>query len=278
MEQKASIESHYTRTQLFETIMDALEKTGIDTAHVTRKNIAGVDEFHVRGQEVTHELVMEVNPQKGNRVLDVGCGLGGTCRMLADEYDCVVTGIDITAEYIRTATLLSSLVGLSDDTSFIVGSAMDLPFVNDSFDMVWTQHVQMNIEDKQRMYTEIARVLVPAGQFIYYDIFSNDNKEVYYPTPWAAQANPSHLITNNDYHHLLQQSGLTITHTTDQTIKGIQFFDRMFERIKSNGVPTVGLNLLMGDAFIERIGNLYKNLKEGSVVLESGVGRKGSVD
>jgi ubiquinone/menaquinone biosynthesis C-methylase UbiE len=265
-----SIEAHYTRAHLFETILEALQREGIDRSNVTRKDIAGIDEFHVRGAEVTRELADAAGLQKGWRVLDVGSGLGGPCRLLAAEYGCDVTGIDLTAEYVRTATLLSELVGLNNNTRFITGSALDLPFADNSFDMVWTQHVQMNISDKQRLYNEIARVLTGNGQFVYYDIFSNNNQQVYYPTPWAAHASQSHLITVDDYQRYLQQAGLTITTTVNQTEKGIQFFDRLFERLAQNKLPAVGLNLIVGDTFKERFSNLHRNLQEGRLSLWSG--------
>lgn len=269
-ENSTFIEAHYTRAHLFETILEALQREGIDYSNVTRKDIAGIDEFHVRGAEVTRELAAAAGLQKGWHVLDVGSGLGGPCRLLAAEYGCEVTGIDLTAEYVRTATLLSKLVGLNNNTKFITGSALDLPFADNSFDMVWTQHVQMNVAGKQRMYNEIARVLTSNGQFVYYDIFSNNNQKVYYPTPWATHASQSHLITVDDYRQCLQQAGLTITATINQTEKGIQFFDKLFERLAQNNLPAIGLNLVVGDSFKERFTNLRRNLEEGKLSLWSG--------
>lgn len=270
MLQDTSIEAHYTRPQLFETILETLQREGIDRNNVTGKDIAAIDEFHVRGKEVTRELTAAAGLQKGWRVLDVGSGLGGPCRLLAEEYGCQVTGIDLTPEYTRTATLLSELLGLSNSTRFVTGSALELPFENASFDMVWTQHVQMNIADKQRMYNEIARVLADNGQFVYYDIFSNNYQEVYYPTPWAAYASQSHLITVDDYRQCLQRAGLTITGTINQTEKGIAFLNKLFERLAQNKLPAVGLKLAIGDAFEERFTNLHRNLKEGKLSLWSG--------
>ncbi len=124
----------------------------------------------MRGVEVSRELAIAAALQPGMRVLDAGCGLGGACRLLADEFGCEVTGIDITGDYIRTATRLSELTKLQHRTRFVQGSVLELPFNDNSFDIVWTQHVQMNIADKKTFYAEINRVLTDGGRLIYYDV------------------------------------------------------------------------------------------------------------
>ena len=127
-----NIENHYLKEELYEDILNRLKEQGIDLDEVKRSDIAGVDEFHVRGAAVSKELAESLNLQ-GATVLDVGCGLGGPCRMLADEYNCQVTGLDLSHEYIRTAKELSKLVKLDSKTSFIQGDATSLPFDDNTF-------------------------------------------------------------------------------------------------------------------------------------------------
>ena len=78
----SKIESHYYRPDLYQVIIDRLEKMNVDLKNVRRQDIAGVDEFHVRGAEVSKELAKKANI-KNVKLLDVGCGIGGPCRMLA---------------------------------------------------------------------------------------------------------------------------------------------------------------------------------------------------
>ena len=194
--------------------------------------------------------------------------------MIADEFDSKVTGIDISQEYIRTAQKLSDLVGLSDKTSFIQADALNLPFDNGSFDVVWTQHVQMNIEDKSRFYSEMKRVLKDNGIFIYYDIFRLNGKDINYPVPWANDPSVSFLATTTEMDHILRELGFSKSQSTDQTYKATQFLVGLFEKVKKNGLPKLGLNVLMGDATKEKLGNILKGLEEEKIALESGIYKK----
>lgn len=157
-----NIESHYLKERLYEDIINRLKEQDIPLNNVKRSDISGTDEFHVRGAAVSRELASSIN-LNGINMLNVEYGLGVPCRMLADEYNCHTTGIDLSNEFIKTANKLSELVKLNDKTTFIQGDATELPFENNSFVVVWTQHVQMNIPDKKKFYSEINRVLKTGG-------------------------------------------------------------------------------------------------------------------
>lgn len=269
----SKIEEHYYQPDLYKNIVKALQAKGVDVASVTRKDIAGVDEFHVRGAEVSRELANSAGI-KNATVLDVGCGIGGPCRMLADEFKCSTTGIDLSKEYVKTANELSNLVGLSKSTDFIQGDATNLPFQNKSFEVVWTQHVQMNISDKRKFYSEIDRVLAAKGTFIYYDIFKKGNEDVTYPMPWANNSTISFLENVSVMESILDTLGFRKERSVDQTDHGIVFFERAVKRIAEVGIPTLGLNLVMGANMKDKIENLLDGLKAGKIHLQSGIYKK----
>jgi len=267
------IKNHYSKAQLFEEIIERLMMQGINLNKISRSDLSGVDEFHVRGAEVSREIAKEINLDE-NRVLDVGCGIGGPALMLADEFNCNVTGIDMSHEFILTARKLSELVGLRDKTQFLQGDALELPFENGSFEVAWTQHVQMNVSDKTGFYSEIARVLTDNGRFIYYDIFRKNSSDLDFPVPWANDPSISFLGTIQNMETILKNLGLTKVQTTDQTDNAIEFFSGMFERNNKSGPKRLGLDILMGDSTPEKFGNLLKGLKENKIVLQSGVYKK----
>jgi len=268
-----SIENHYFKKELYEDILNRLNEQNINLNNVKRSDITGADEFHVRGAAVSKELANSID-LKGSSVLDVGCGLGGPCRMLAEEYNCQTTGIDLSNEYIRTANKLSKLVKLDSKTTFIQGDATNLPFDDNSFDVVWTQHVQMNIPDKKKFYSEINRVLKAGGHFLFYDILKKGDGDINYPMPWAGNTNFSFLSKVEEMDTLLKNLGFTKEQSTDQTQAGIVFFDALVTRLKEFGPPKMGLNVLMGDTTKPKLMNLLTHLKTGNIELQSGVYKK----
>ena len=153
------VKEHYAIQDLPGRIENALLQAGFGSGQIDWSKLALLDQFHVRGLPATKELAVGLNLARGENVLDVGSGLGGPARYLAAVHGCHVTGIELTQPFVEVADLLSKRTGLSHRLRFVQGDALDLPFTPESFDHAWTQHVAMNISDKERLYSGICRVL-----------------------------------------------------------------------------------------------------------------------
>ena len=268
-----NIERHYFKEGLYEEIIQKIEESGLDLKQLTRAELSAVDEFHVRGAAVSKELAAAI-PLQGLNVLDIGCGLGGPSRMLAEVYNCQVTGIDLSEEFVRTATALSKLVKLSDKTRFVQGDATALPFEDNAFELVWTQHAQMNIRDKEGFYGEVNRVLKPGGHFLYYDIFKKGAEEISFPVPWASRAELSFLFEEARMKALLEKLGLQQVQATNESAAGLAFFQKLVARLKEFGPPKLGLNVLMGASTKDKLLNVFADLKDGKLEIKSGIYKK----
>jgi ubiquinone/menaquinone biosynthesis C-methylase UbiE len=261
------IEKHYGRGKILDSILNALKTSGKELSRLKPADLAAVDEFHIRGRRATVELANLADFVPGCRVLNVGCGLGGSARYLAVEYRCRVTGIDLTQEYVNVANTLSDLVGLSERAEFLQGDALNLPFEEDSFDLVWTEHAQMNIAYKHQFYGEIARVLRPGGQFIFHDIFGGKKGAFHYPVPWADDESINFLITPNELKEILEKSDLIIGDWMDKSRESLDWFVETKKKLQESGPPPLGFHLLIGDNAAVKFENQIKNLRENKFVV-----------
>lgn len=268
------VQAHYTRSDLGSVILAALEKAGKDLNRLTPEDLAPIDEFHIRGRAATLELARAASVDSTKRVLDVGSGIGGTSRCLAWEFGCRVTGIDLTDEYCRTAAMLSERIGLAELIDYRQGDATNLPFPDASFDIVWTEHVAMNIPDKPRLYREMQRVLKPGGTLAIYDILAGPGGPVIFPVPWARTPESSFLATPDELRMLLEESGFKIAVWSDTTDAARVWFVALAEKIRKEGMPPLGFHVLLGSDFQVMAQNQRRNIEEGRIVLVQVVARR----
>ena len=263
------IEKYYSIDDLTKKMIDTLGLVGKDIDKLTVDDLAPADAFHTRGRKATLEAAALIDIKPSYRVLDVGCGVGGTARFLADRYGCHVVGIDCTREYISTGNKLSELVGLSDRVQLYQGDALRLLFEAESFDCVWTEHVQMNIGDKEGFYGQIARVLKKGGHFLFHDVFRGHGGSPLYPVPWAENSSMSVLATEAEGRAAVERAGLEILQWLGKNSESVEFFRKVLTRIESSGLPPFGTHLLMGDNGPEKLKNLFYNVQQNclSVVL-----------
>jgi MPBQ/MSBQ methyltransferase len=179
------IAEHWGRDRLAERILESLAAAGKDLDALTIDDLVATDQFHGGGKGSTVRLARLAAPSAGARVLDVGGGFGGPARTLAVEFGCDVTTLDLTESYVRAAAMLTARLKLTDRVRHRVGNALELPFDDGAFDMVWTQNSGMNIADKGRLYAEIHRVLRPGGRLALQEPMAGPVQPVIFPVMWA---------------------------------------------------------------------------------------------
>lgn len=219
------VKDHYGNFGQSAPILAALEKRGISPQGVTPAQLAPFDQFHTGGAVATRRLSALLAPGPLDRILDVGCGLGGPARMLGDLKKCRVTGLDLAPHFVETAIYLSELTGQIGSVAFQQGSATSLPFADATFDGAWQLHVSMNVPGKAAMYGEIHRVLKPGARFIIHDPVRGASSDVIYPVPWAAEPELSFLWSEAEMLSCLKSSGFEVVETDDATGEGLEWFD-----------------------------------------------------
>ena len=261
------IARHYDISGLEERILAALADTGVDVAHLRAGDLEAADEFHIGGVAATKELVDQMDLKPAAKLLDIGSGIGGPARFVANSAGAEVTGIDLTQSYVDIATSLSKRTGMAGKTRFVQGSALDMPFANDSFDAAVILHVGMNLPDKPGLMSETARVLKPGGIFAVYDVMRLKDGALSYPLPWASDETMSFVATPDDYRAAAAAAGFSVIAERQRGGFAIEFFATMRARMAAAQAegrkPPPGVGLVMGENARTKIANLTAALEGG---------------
>jgi SAM-dependent methyltransferase len=210
------MDTHYSAQDIETRILDALRAAGLNLdERLSPIELATLDHFHTGGYPASLLLQELAQIQAEDRVLDIGAGLAGPARMLAASPGCRVDCIELTPDYCAGAELLNRLTGLENLIDVHEGSALDMPFPDNSFEVAWMQNVGMNIEDKRGLYTEVCRVLKPNGRFAFQEMAAGETDTSYFPLPWATDPADNLLISAEEMHSLLDESGFVAEYYED---------------------------------------------------------------
>ena len=263
----AGLNAHYAARDIEARILAALRAAGLNPGQrLAPEDLAALDHFHTGGLRASRELLELAQIRADDRVLDIGAGLAGPARLLAATIGCRVDCIELSSDFCAGAVLLNRLTGLDDRIGVHLGSALDMPFPDDSFDVVWMQNVGMNIADKRKLYGEIYRVLKPGGRYAFQEMAAGETATSYFPLPWATDPADSFLAPAEEMRSALGASGFIEEIFEDTS-------DAHLSRTTANAAPGhLGLAVFVDD-LAQKAGNARRSFEEGQVRLVRGVFR-----
>ncbi len=262
------ISGHYASGDLLERLNAALLEDGADPDNPTIAALGPYDQFHSRGMEATEEVAGLLAVSVTDHLLDIGSGIGGPARYMADRFGCRVTGIDLTAEFCAVARHLTGLLSLEDRVSIHEGDALAMPFAEEGFHGAYSMNVSMNIADKDGLYGEIHRVLKPGGWLVLSEIAKGPGGDVAYPTPWATDSGASFLATPTETRERLEAAGFAIEASHDVSARSEAFGARSRAAVeRGEKPPHRSVSLVHGEAAMRLMaGNISRAVADRSIL------------
>lgn len=244
-------------------ILDAMQASGIFPETVSVEALAPVDHFHARGFLATKELADSLPIKNGDHLVDIGCGIGGPARYLADRFGCRVEGIDITEPFVVAANHLSELTGMLDRVTVRLGDGQSLPYPGLAFDGALSQHVTMNVSDRDRFFAEAFRVLRPGAFFALTEHGRGDGSPLHHPVPWSDDGTHEHLMRPEETVERLRHAGFAEIELTETGEKYLQGYRNVIALAERGELPRFGVHILLGDAAPAKTRNAARNIEEG---------------
>jgi ubiquinone/menaquinone biosynthesis C-methylase UbiE len=263
MSQGNPIADQWGKGDVYGLIVAALQNAGKSLDTLTLEDLAPVDHFHARGFPATVELADHLRIGPDDRILDIGCGLGGPARYFAARFGCKVSGIDLTPSFVEAAQQLTARLGMTSQVEVIQGDGQSLPYPDATFDGAYTQHVTMNVADRPRFFVEAYRALKPGAFFALTEHGLGPNGDPYYPLPWSLDGGGSHLARPADTRECLAATGFTdiVVEETDQ--KYLAAYKQQMELAARGAMPALGIHILFAERGPDRIRNAARNIEEG---------------
>jgi ubiquinone/menaquinone biosynthesis C-methylase UbiE len=201
------------------------------------------------------DIVSEYHaPTPADRLLDLGCGIGGPSRFLADRFGCSVLGVDVLPLRVEIAQALAELTKTDARVSYRVADATELDLADASFDQVWMLDVGIHVRDKRRLFTEIARVLRPEGLMVMHEQtgpLPAAMQPVMRAAPYIAPSLPQ-LVRH------VEDAGLRMLTWRDTTDIALDYFLRIREMLFDASEPDAqqGTRVPFLDGYYETLANL----------------------
>ncbi|KAF4323930.1 hypothetical protein BBO99_00002355 [Phytophthora kernoviae] len=215
------------------TFQKFLDEQQYSNQSITRyEKIFGQGYISTGGQGTTTEFVEKLNLKPGERVLDVGCGIGGGDFYMARQFGVSVVGIDLSTNMVHRA-LETSMADPSTDVEFEICDATTKEFPDASFDVVYSRDTILHIADKRALFDKFFRWLKPGGRVLISDYCQGEQESTDRFKAYVA-GRGYHLLSPSQYGRVLESVGFSSVVAEDRTQHFVEVLKEELDRTLSH--------------------------------------------
>jgi MPBQ/MSBQ methyltransferase len=266
------IRNHWINRDNYKDLMAILEREGSDVSDLDIDRLSPKDQMHAGLLDATKTFVEWIGLEPGSSVLDLGSGLGGPARFLASAYRATVTAGELCPELNEAAARITRHMGLEDRIDHL---RMDFTAPCDlktgEFDLVWIQHVDMQVENKPDLYAFAAENLARGGRVVWHDWLAGPGGPVIWPMFWSTDGEISFLVDRVEFTNLLESARLEVTRlepipdlTSSWFEKSLLGLSRMISKMRSSGSTSPKLQAF--EALAVEVNNALLNIREERLI------------
>jgi tocopherol O-methyltransferase len=230
-------------------------------------------------QRLTETLAHEARIAKGETVLDVGCGMGGSSIHLARALGCRVTGVTLSPIQRFWAKTAARWHGVGQSAQFLCADAEQVAFDEAAFDVVWSVECTEHLFDKPAFFGKAAKWLRPGGRLAICAWLAGDHpldegatKQVY--DVCEGFLCPS-LGTRDDYARWIADAGLELERDFDWTARVTRTWELCEERVRRSGVRWLARLLDRNTVvFLDRFRTILRAYQTGAMKYGCFIARK----
>ncbi|KAK9831800.1 hypothetical protein WJX74_009654 [Apatococcus lobatus] len=168
------------------------------------------------GLQTTQEFIGRLGLKAGQHVLDVGCGIGGSCFLMAQQHDVYVHGVDLSVNMVLVALDRAAAIETGSKVSFEIADCLTMDFSPATYDVVYSRDTLLHIHNKTQVFKRLFQALKPGGRLF----FTDYARSAATPSKGFAayiQERQYDLHTVEAYGQLLREAGFVDVQAEDQT-------------------------------------------------------------
>ena len=212
-------------------------KAFLDTGQYSRESILKYEQGYGRtfvspgGRGCAIELIEKLDLKPGCRVLDVGCGIGGSAFLIKQKFNLEVDAIDLSDNMLDLAEMRLAEAGLTGQVSLANKNCLEIE-TKDAYDGIYSRDVFLHIKEKKQLFRTLFHALKPSGKLLFTDYccaegpFSEDFKQ------YISQRN-YHLCSVSAYRALIEEAGFEGVEAADVTKQFIDFSEVELKTIQT---------------------------------------------